>query len=517
MEKSSSSSSSTAYVETVGEIMKLYKSVPPRPSIEEVEAAVSVIKEVDREEQQRTEEINGEEAPEDVPAELFSVLQEVKKSMVVFKSLEQRKEALHVVEIDKIFQNFDDLIQRASELISGDYTHVEKEFNLDSPDGETGKDIVINDESSITTEDTEGFLRPAFPKHHFSSSVLRDEDGEKLSLMRVAAIFEKSAKDEVEVLDFQGKLMDKIEWLPVSLGKLLNMVEVNVAENQIMALPTSIGNLKKLRKFDIHANQLINLPDSFGELASLTDLDLHANRLKSLPASFKNLSALMNLDLSSNRYISLPDTIGNLTSLKKLNAGTNDLEELPYTIGWCSSLIELRLDFNQLKALPESVGKLSCLEILTLHYNRIKRLPTTMGNLLHLKELVVSFNELEGIPESLFLAVSLRKLNVGNNFSDFRALPESIGNLKMLEELDISNNQIRTLPESFRFLANLQVFHADETPLEVPPRQLTKQGGAQAVVRFMAEFVATRDMNLQRPIKRTGFCDLLARCLGIDY
>lgn len=173
MEKSSSSSatSSTGYVETVGEIMKLYKSVPPRPSIEEVEAAVSVIKEVEREEQERIDEINGEEAPRDVPAELFSVLQEVKKSMVVFKSLEQRKEAVYLVEIDKIFQRFDDLIQRTSELISGDHTDLEKGFNLDSPDGEIGKDAVINDDESCatTTDESEGFLRPAFPKHHFSS------------------------------------------------------------------------------------------------------------------------------------------------------------------------------------------------------------------------------------------------------------------------------------------------------------------------------------------------------------
>lgn len=172
MEKSSSSNSSIGYVETVGEIMKLYKSVPPRPSIEEVEAAVSVIKEVDREEQERIEEINGEEAPQDVPAELFSVLQEVRKSMVVFKSLEQRKEAVYLIEVDKIFQRFDDLIQRTSELISGDHTDVEKGFNLESPDGEIGKEVVINDDESAatTTDESEGFLRPAFPKHHFPSS-----------------------------------------------------------------------------------------------------------------------------------------------------------------------------------------------------------------------------------------------------------------------------------------------------------------------------------------------------------
>ncbi|TYH73992.1 hypothetical protein ES332_D05G366900v1 [Gossypium tomentosum] len=47
---------------------------------------------------------------------------------------------------------------------------------------------------------------------------------------------------------------------------------------------------------------------------------------------------------------------------------------------------------------------------------------------------------------------------------------------KMLEELDISDNQIKVLPESFRLLSKLRVFRADETPLEVPPREVIKLG-----------------------------------------
>lgn len=99
-----------------------------------------------------------------------------------------------------------------------------------------------------------------------------------------------------------------------------------------------------------------------------------------------------------------------------------------------------------------------------------------MASLTKLKELDVSFNELESIPESLCFATSLVKLDVGRNFADLRALPRSIGNLEMLEELDISSNQIRVLPDSFRFLSKLRVINADETPLEVPPRNIVKLG-----------------------------------------
>ncbi|KAK4557532.1 hypothetical protein RGQ29_007332 [Quercus rubra] len=503
---------SPAFVESVEEIMRTYRSLPPRPSIEEVEAAMSVLKTVNTEEEMKLEEISKQESPpQGVPEELFSVLQQVRRTMVLFQSHEQRKEALHLVEHDKMFQTFDDLIQRASGLVSGD-TQNQEHVVLSHPVEKFGGEIVISDETLLKKNEHEeskgttlkGLARSSSSKASLFSSGAGGVESEKLSLMKVASLIEISAKSGSIALDLKGKLMDKVEWLPLSIGKLSTVTELDLSENQIMALPPTIGGLSALTKLAIHSNQIINLPDSFGELINLTDLDLHANRLKSLPASFRNLINLINLDLGSNDFTHLPETIGSLTRLMRLNVETNQLEELPYTIGSCSSLVELRLDFNQLRALPEAIGNLECLEILTLHYNRVKRLPTTMGNFSNLKELDVSFNEIESIPENLCFAVSLKKLNAGNNFADLRALPRAIGNLEMLEELDISDNQIRILPDSFMSLSKLRVFRANETPLEVPPRHVTKLG-AQAVVQYMADFVAKRDVKSLPSKKKKGF------------
>ncbi|KAH7514388.1 hypothetical protein FEM48_Zijuj11G0084500 [Ziziphus jujuba var. spinosa] len=507
-----------AVAEAVGEIMMTYKSLPPRPIIEEVEAAMSVLKTVNTEEEMKLEEISKQKVPQDVPEELFSVLQQVRKASVQFHSYEQKKEAVYLVELDKKFQTFDDLIQRASALVSGDDTQNQKLVNYGDPVEKIGREIVIIDERlgknrEEEKPETHGLKRlgmSASMKSSFYSVV--EEDSEKLSLMKVAALIENTAKSGAVVLDLKGKLKDQTEWLPQSLGKLSDVVELDLSENRIMALPPTMSGLKALMKLHIHSNQVINLPESFGELSNLTDLDLHANRLRSLPPSFGNLTKLINLNLSSNEFTHLPDIIGNLTNLKRLNVDTNELEDLPYTIGSCTSLLELNLDFNQLKALPEAIGKLECLEILTLHYNRIKGLPTTIGNLTRLKELDVTFNELEYIPENLCFATSLKKLNVGKNFADLRALPRSIGNLEMLEEVDISDNQIRTLPESFKLLSKLRIFRADETPLEVPPRQVIKLG-AQAVVQYMAnpDSFANADTKSE-PSKKKGlflwFCQL---------
>ncbi|THU73211.1 hypothetical protein C4D60_Mb04t20420 [Musa balbisiana] len=512
-------------VEAVEEIMRIYRSLPPRPSIVEVEAAMAVIRTADSEEEARIGEIGKIQKPPDVPEELFLVLQEVRKNLILLQGQEQRREAMTVVELDKRFQVFDELIQRASELVSseeGGGVCEEKEFKADfnvevprirrclssvkeETDEKGDQDVshVLVHSSSMSevpsADDISMVLCSSFP-----TMPVANGDTKKLSLIQVASLIETSAKKGIGILDLQGKLMDQIEWLPNSLGKLQDVVELNLSENRIMALPTSIGSLRSLKKLDIHSNQLINLPDSFGELSNLVDLDLHANRLKSLPSTFGNLTSLANLDLSSNQLSVLPETIGNLTNLRSLNVETNELEELPHTIGSCSALVELRLDFNHLKALPEAVGKLECLEILTLHYNRVKSLPTTMASLSKLKELDVSFNELESMPESLCFATSLVKLDVGRNFADLTALPRSIGNLEMLEELDISSNQIRTLPDSFRLLSKLRVFNADETPLEVPPRHVVKLG-AQAVVQYMADLVSGRTANVEQARRPRGF------------
>ncbi|XP_057419769.1 plant intracellular Ras-group-related LRR protein 5-like [Lotus japonicus] len=505
---------SRAILDTVQEITTIYRSLPPRPSVQELEAATSTVDTVNNVEQTKLHEISVQKPPHDVPQELFSVLQQVKKTMVLFQSQEQRREALYLLEIEKMFQTFGDLILKASDLVSGDgdshsqnqlqklptiHEHLETISTLD--DG-----ILMRKEEEEEGEQQKSDLGVE-KGFSVSKAFLSAGDGSpaKLSLMKVATVVENCAKSGDTILDLRGKLVDQMEWLPVSIGKLSDVTEVNLSENRLMALPATIGGLKALTKLDLHSNQLINLPQSFGELINLVELDLHANRLKSLPTTFGNLTNLTDLDLSSNAFTQLPETIGSLSSLKRFIVETNELEELPYTIGNCSSLSVLKLDFNQLKALPEAIGKLESMEILTLHYNRVKRLPSTIGNLCNLKELDVSFNELEFVPENLCFVVTLKKLNLGNNFADLRALPRSIGNLEMLEELDISDDQIRVLPESFRFLSKLRIFKADETPLEMPPREVIKLG-AQEVVQYMADYVVERDANLlPSKKKKKGF------------
>jgi Leucine-rich repeat (LRR) protein len=69
------------------------------------------------------------------------------------------------------------------------------------------------------------------------------QDGDKLSLIKLASIIEVSAKKGTHDLKLQGKLMDQVDWLPDSLGKLSSLVTLDLSENRIVAIPSTIGGL----------------------------------------------------------------------------------------------------------------------------------------------------------------------------------------------------------------------------------------------------------------------------------
>lgn len=530
----------------VQEITRIHRSLPERPPLDDVEAAMALIHNVEKEEQLRIDAIMKQRKGNDVPEELFFVLQEMQKNLVIFQSKEQKREALKLLDLEKIHDLFDEFVQRASKClpssenynpaaatadysngsmstVSGSFSSNAAAVSTPGSDSSTVLSVSLSKKetrksSELFTKD-DSYLKKAKPTlytdriigsnvHSLRGLPLNSpikpvpnsgEDGGKLSLIKLASLIEVSAKKGTRDLDLHNKLMDQIEWLPDSIGKLSGLITLDLSENRIIALPNTIGGLSCLTRLDLHSNRISELPDSIGDLFSLVFLDLKANQLSTLPTTLCKLSCLAELDLSSNQLSSLPDTIGNLISLKKLIIDTNNIEELPHTIGHCSSLLELHADYNRLKALPEAIGRLESLEILSVRYNNIKGLPTTMASMAKLKELDVSFNELESVPESLCLATSIVKMNLGNNFADLKSLPKSIGNLEMLEELDISNNQIHVLPDSFGMLSKLRVLRIQENPLEVPPRNIAEKG-AEAAVQYMAELVAKRGVKTQ-PVK----------------
>ena len=103
--------------EIVDEIMRTLRSLPLRPGGEDVEAAMELVRNVDREEQSRIDAIARQRKSFEVPDELFFVLQEMQRSLVFSQCKDQKREALKLLDIENVHQLFDELIQRASKCI----------------------------------------------------------------------------------------------------------------------------------------------------------------------------------------------------------------------------------------------------------------------------------------------------------------------------------------------------------------------------------------------------------------
>lgn len=98
----------------VDEIMRIHRSLPPRPGIDEVDAARALVRNVEKEEQARLDAISKQKKGFEIPEELFFVLQEMQKNLVCFQSKEQKREAQKLLDLENTHVLFDDLIQRAS-------------------------------------------------------------------------------------------------------------------------------------------------------------------------------------------------------------------------------------------------------------------------------------------------------------------------------------------------------------------------------------------------------------------
>lgn len=101
----------------VGEIMRLHRLLPVRPSLEDVEAAEALARAADREERARLEAVERLRRPTAVPDELFGIALEMHRALASFDCREQKRDATRLLELDALHALFDGLITRASQCV----------------------------------------------------------------------------------------------------------------------------------------------------------------------------------------------------------------------------------------------------------------------------------------------------------------------------------------------------------------------------------------------------------------
>ena len=102
------------------------------------------------------------------------------------------------------------------------------------------------------------------------------------------------------------------------MGKLQNLLELNVFNSQLQALPDSVGNLQNLLYFYAWNNTLTSLPKTVGNMKSLITVALRHNRLVDLPSSVSQWSKVEYLYLAGNPLCANLDIPSNLEDAKGL-------------------------------------------------------------------------------------------------------------------------------------------------------------------------------------------------------
>ncbi|KAK3435848.1 hypothetical protein EUGRSUZ_C00276 [Eucalyptus grandis] len=165
-----------------------------------------------------------------------------------------------------------------------------------------------------------------------------------------------------------------LKMLPEQLGKLEHLEELVVDKTRIKEIPSCIGSLKNLKRLSAQWDweskhlSLKKIPSSIGKLGELVELNLSGTRIKELPESIGKLNKLKILKIQGCEIERIPSSIGKLQSLQELDASS--CRKLKGRIlldkGGLSFLKTLDLQCTKISGLPENLDQLSSLEHLQL-------------------------------------------------------------------------------------------------------------------------------------------------------
>ncbi|XP_041980782.1 leucine-rich repeat-containing protein 1 [Aricia agestis] len=130
---------------------------------------------------------------------------------------------------------------------------------------------------------------------------------------------------------------------------LNNLRLLDLSDNEIEKLPLELGRLPNLSELYLANNNLgskstVDWKWLFGPrlIANLRLLDLSGNKLKELPKSIWKLQNLVSLKVNNNALTRLPAALGRISSLRYLTVSQNHLQALP------CSLMQCRLEYIDL-------------------------------------------------------------------------------------------------------------------------------------------------------------------------
>ncbi len=169
--------------------------------------------------------------------------------------------------------------------------------------------------------------------------------------------------------------------LPIELGNLSSLTELDLAGNKMTTLLRELCNVTTLTSINIARNQVTSLPADWGVLTLLVHLDVTHNPLEDPPLELRRKGVVHSL-----RYLrKIRDSMAtDILDLRGLN-----LEDVASVLDRNHNLLKVYLDDNRIKALPSLIGRLRRIEVLSVTKNKIRILPAELGLCTTLKSLHV--------------------------------------------------------------------------------------------------------------------------------
>ena len=139
-----------------------------------------------------------------------------------------------------------------------------------------------------------------------------------------------------------------------SFERLMYLLYLDLASNQITQLPCTIINLPYLAELDLTDNAIWELPEDFGRLKySLRSLNVSGNKIEKLPESIGTLARCEVMDFSRNQIFELPVSLKGCVKLQRLNVSQNIIEYCDVLIDM-SSLEKVDFSSNRIANFPEA-------------------------------------------------------------------------------------------------------------------------------------------------------------------
>ena len=168
---------------------------------------------------------------------------------------------------------------------------------------------------------------------------------------------------------------------------------MNYPTREFYSVEGALKHIYYASKLRIVNQQLSSLSPDVGKLTNLLLLDLENNKLESLPPEFTNLLSLQEFYAPKNKLSSLPSGMQDMRQLKIIGLAYNDFTEFPAEILSLKKIQAQELSFNKISKIPPEIGNLKNLKVLIFRNNNLQELPEEFFKL-KLDEIYLSGNNL---------------------------------------------------------------------------------------------------------------------------